>query len=372
MKNTIIKFNNVGKKFKKGSKLLLKEALLDLFRPNPTEWFWALKDVSFEVEKGETLGIIGPNGSGKSTILKLVSGVMFPSRGEVSVAGKVSPLIELGAGFHPELTGRENVYLNGVILGLTRKQVKERFEKIVEFAEIQDFIDTPVKHYSSGMYMRLGFSIAIHANPDILLVDELLAVGDINFQKKCMDKMNEFKTKGITIILISHNLKTIEDFCERTIYLDKGKLVSDGKSKDVIKDFTSLKEFRYGDRGVEILKTWVKSTEEYSFDINMRVKFNQDVKNPVFGITLRNKKNEEVFAANTLWNKVKTGDFKKNSQRTISFLVTADLQKGDYAVTPAIAPSDLSGNYDWISNAVIFSVKSMNPNPSQTTRIEIK
>src|SRR3989344_69306 len=154
--NTAIEFKNVWKKFRRGQKLLLKEALLDIFKPQKQEDFWVLKDVSFQVREGETLGIIGPNGSGKSTILKLIAGVIVPSQGKIKVSGKVAPLIELGAGFHPELTGRENVFLNGVILGLRRREIEERFDKIVEFSELKDFIDTPVKHYSSGMYMRLG------------------------------------------------------------------------------------------------------------------------------------------------------------------------------------------------------------------------
>lgn len=237
-----IKFEGVSKKFKRGRKLLLKEALVDMFKPGKTEWFWALKDVNFSVNKGETIGIIGPNGSGKSTILKLISGFMIPEKGKIFVNGKVSPLIELGAGFHPELTGAENLILNGVILGLTRKDVEKRFESIVDFAEIGDFINTPVKHYSSGMYMRLGFSIAVHTDPEVLLVDEILAVGDSSFQKKSFNKMEEFKKRGISIVFVSHNLKNVEKFCDRVIYLNNSEIKGDGKPDEMIKMYLADSE----------------------------------------------------------------------------------------------------------------------------------
>ena len=198
---SVIEFKSISKKYKRGRRLFLKQALLDLFRPNKQEDFWALKDISFKIRKSETVGIIGDNGSGKSTILKLIAGVVAPTSGWISVNGKVSPLIELGAGFHPELTGRENIYLNGTILGLTEREIDKKFDEIVAFSELENFIDTPVKHYSSGMYMRLGFSIAISVDPDILLIDEILAVGDISFQKKCFEKNKEKVCKKLLIIL---------------------------------------------------------------------------------------------------------------------------------------------------------------------------
>lgn len=191
--------------------------------------FTALKDISFEIKTGECVGIIGPNGSGKSTILKLIAGVMTPSSGTVAVKGKISPLIELGAGIHPELTGRENIYLNGAILGLKRKQIEDNLQSIINFSEISEFIDQPVKHYSSGMYMRLAFSIAIHVDPEILIVDEILAVGDADFQAKCFSKMEEFKKRGVTIIFVSHSLTQIQSFCTRAIYINHHTIQIDGK-----------------------------------------------------------------------------------------------------------------------------------------------
>lgn len=238
-----IEFKQVSKKFKKGRKLLLKEALLDMFRPGKTEDFWALKDISFSVTKGETLGIIGLNGSGKSTILKLIAGVMSPNTGTVTVYGRIAPLIELGAGFHPELSGRENIYLNGTILGLKRKEIDAKFDEIVNFADLGEFIDTPIKHYSSGMYMRLAFAVAVHTNPDVLLVDEILAVGDEGFQKKCMNIMKRFKSRNATIIFVSHNLDLIANFCDKVFWLSSEKIVSSGAPEKITQDFrASLNE----------------------------------------------------------------------------------------------------------------------------------
>ncbi len=234
-KNIAIKFRNVSKKFKKGRRVYLKQAILDIFRPRLEEDFWVLKDINFNILKGETIGIIGNNGSGKSTILKLIAGVLTPTTGNVLVNGRISPLIELGAGFHPELTGRENIYLNGTILGLTKKEIDERFNDIISFSGLEEFIDTPVKHYSSGMYMRLGFSIGIQANPEILLIDEILAVGDLSFQQKCYDQLTKFQNQGVTIILISHSLELVQNFCQRVLLIDSGKILKQGKPQNVVK-----------------------------------------------------------------------------------------------------------------------------------------
>lgn len=237
MNEKVIEFSNVSKKFKKGRKLLLKEALLDIFKPQATEDFWALKDLSFDILAGETLGIVGPNGSGKSTILKLIAKVMHPTKGNIEVKGKVAPLIELGAGFHPELTGRENIFLNGVILGMRKKEIENKFERIVNFAGIGEFLDSPLKHYSSGMYVRLGFSIAVHTEPDIILLDEILAVGDKEFREKSMKKMKDLKKKGLTIIYVSHSNKAVEVFCDRVLYIDSGSKVAQGKPAETIRKY---------------------------------------------------------------------------------------------------------------------------------------
>ena len=200
----------------------------------PEETFPALKDVSFTVEAGRTYGIIGRNGSGKSTALKIVAGITKPTSGTVKVQGRISALIELGAGFHPEISGRENVYINGIMLGLSKREIARRFDEIVEFAELQDFIDAPVKTYSSGMYMRLGFAVAIHVDPDVLLVDEVLAVGDEGFTHKCLDKFGEFRRRGKTVLLVTHSLGLVERFCDEVLWLDGGQAKADGDPRRVV------------------------------------------------------------------------------------------------------------------------------------------
>jgi len=211
---------------------LLSRSLISDLRPDQT--FTALDSVSFEVPKGATFGVIGENGSGKSTLLKLMAGITRPTRGSIAVDGRISALIELGAGFHPEISGRENVAINGIMLGLTRREVAERFDAIVAFAELERFIDAPVKTYSSGMYMRLGFSVAIHVEPDVLLIDEVLAVGDEAFTRKCLDKIGEFRRRGKTIVLVSHSLGLVEKMCDDVLWLRSAKVADRGDSKRVV------------------------------------------------------------------------------------------------------------------------------------------
>src|SRR5881628_2718591 len=213
------------------SALLQRSILRDLA---PSETFPALSDVSFSVPKGSTFGVIGRNGSGKSTALKLVAGITKPTSGTVHVEGRISALIELGAGFHPEISGRENVFINGIMLGLSKREIQERFDDIVDFAELREFIEAPVKTYSSGMYMRLGFAVAIHVNPDVLLVDEVLAVGDEGFTHKCLDKFAEFRRRGRTILLVTHSLNLVERFCDEALWLDEGHALSHGDPKRVV------------------------------------------------------------------------------------------------------------------------------------------
>jgi ABC-type polysaccharide/polyol phosphate transport system ATPase subunit len=223
----------------------LKSALLQrslLRELSPRETFQALDRVSFSVAPGQTYGVIGRNGSGKSTALKLVAGITKPTSGEVHVRGRISALIELGAGFHPEISGRENVYINGIMLGLSKRQVAERFDEIVEFAELREFIDAPVKTYSSGMYMRLGFAVAIHVDPDILLVDEVLAVGDEGFTHKCLDKFAEFRRRGKTILIVTHSLGVVERLCDAALWLDAGRVRADGDPKRVVDAYLTAVE----------------------------------------------------------------------------------------------------------------------------------
>jgi ABC-type polysaccharide/polyol phosphate transport system ATPase subunit len=201
------------------------------------EEFWALRDVSFDIEPGEMVGIIGPNGAGKSTVLKLIARIIEPTSGQIGVSGRVGALLELGAGFHPDLTGRENIYLNGSILGLSRSRVRQKLDEIIAFAELERFIDVPVKHYSSGMYMRLGFSVAVHIEPEILLVDEVLAVGDQAFQQKCLKCIEELRQDGVTILLVSHNLGHVVHLCDRVIWLQNGRIQADGAATMVVDQY---------------------------------------------------------------------------------------------------------------------------------------
>jgi lipopolysaccharide transport system ATP-binding protein len=214
------------------------------------ETLWALKDVSFEIQPGETLGIIGPNGAGKSTLLKVLSRITAPSSGEVEIFGRVSSLLEVGTGFNPELTGRENIFLNAAILGMKSRDVKRKFDEIVDFSEVERFIDTPVKHYSSGMYLRLAFAVAAHLEPEILLVDEVLAVGDIRFQKKCLEKVGDVSQQGRTVVFVSHHLPSVVRLCSRAIYLDHGCLIEDGHPHSVIASYLKPEGTKQG------LKEW--------------------------------------------------------------------------------------------------------------------
>ncbi len=212
--------------------------------------FWAAENISFEVKKGESLGVIGTNGSGKTTLLKMLNGIFWPDKGKISVRGRVGALIAVGAGFHPLLTGRENIHVNGAILGMNKKEIDKKFDSIVDFADIESFLDSPVKHYSSGMFVRLGFAVAIHCNPDILLVDEVLAVGDIKFQSKCIEKMKELKKRGVTKIFVSHSLNAVQRLCDRVLHLEKGKVKNYGTTAEVLdlyKREALLAEDRVGD-----------------------------------------------------------------------------------------------------------------------------
>ena len=214
------------------------------------EEFWALEDVNFEVERGEVLGIIGRNGAGKSTLLKILSRITEPSAGRVTIKGRVASLLEVGTGFHPELTGRENIYLNGAILGMTRTEIRRKFDEIVNFAGVETFLDTPVKRYSSGMYVRLAFAVAAHLEPEILLVDEVLAVGDAEFQKKCLGKMDEVARAGRTVLFVSHNMPTINRLCRRCLLLDSGRLDADGEAQKV------TARYMISDSGSPALRRW--------------------------------------------------------------------------------------------------------------------
>lgn len=238
MSDNVIEVKNVWKKFKiyHDKPHTLKDKVL-FWNRNKYEVRWVLEDISFEVKKGESIGIIGKNGSGKSTLLKLLTKIIYPNKGSINMKGRVAGLLELGAGFHPDLSGRDNIYINASIFGLSKKEIDKAFQEIVDFAELQDFIDNPVRTYSSGMYMRLAFAVAINIHADILLIDEILAVGDISFQEKCLNKLKEIKKSGVTIVIVSHSLEQIERFCDKSIWIHSGQIAALGKCEVVHKKY---------------------------------------------------------------------------------------------------------------------------------------
>ena len=252
MSDIVIKAENLGKQFHIGSMQkydTLRDRLAGTFkrktengkRKTDEDSFWALKDINFEIKQGEVVGVIGRNGAGKSTLLKILSKITEPTVGRVELHGRVGSLLEVGTGFHPELTGRENVFLNGAILGMSRAEITRKFDEIVAFSGVDRFIDTPVKHYSSGMYVRLAFSVAAHLEPEILLIDEVLSVGDFKFQEKCLKKIQNLLNSGVTVIFISHDLEAVEQICKRCIYLNKGRIVFNGNSTECINKYLNDK-----------------------------------------------------------------------------------------------------------------------------------
>jgi lipopolysaccharide transport system ATP-binding protein len=295
-----------------------QEALTDwpsAIRHLPSETIWALKDVSFEIKHGEVVGIIGGNGAGKSTLLKILSRITEPTEGEARIYGRVGSLLDVGTGFHPELTGRENIYLNGAILGMKKKEIDKKFDEIVAFAEIEKFIDTPVKHYSSGLYMRLAFSVAAHLEPEILIVDEVLAVGDAAFQKKCLGKMGEVAKEGRTVLFVSHNMAAVENLCGRSILLRFGKVVADAAPSEAIAEYLGSFAAAPGDGQLESIKRdpgLVPVIQRLDFldqtgrqvravqvgapvTVRIHYKHSQPIKRPYFGLIFETMGGVKVF-----------------------------------------------------------------------------
>jgi lipopolysaccharide transport system ATP-binding protein len=289
MGDNVLEVQDLCKKFRRGEiygslRDLLPAVTHRLFRGGSGQEldrrdFWALKDVSFSVRRGEAFGIIGANGAGKSTILKLLTGIMRPTKGSIRVAGRVSALIEVSAGFHQDLTGRENIYLNGAILGMTRDEIRRRFDSIVDFSGLGGFIDTPVKRYSSGMFARLGFSVAAHVDPDVLLVDEVLSVGDYLFQRKCVDRMNEVISSGATVLFVSHNLRAVANLCHRSLLLERGNVQMVGPTAEVIRTYYQRGQQQRangagnGDSGVSITHVTVHDGVEARVELESGGKF---------------------------------------------------------------------------------------------------
>lgn len=352
--------------------------LRNLGKPVPeAETLWALKDVSFEVKKGEVVGIIGRNGAGKSTLLKILSQITEPTTGEVRLRGRVGSLLEVGTGFHPELTGRENIYLNGAILGMRRAEIERKFDEIVAFAEVEKFLDTPVKRYSSGMYVRLAFAVAAHLEPEILVVDEVLAVGDAQFQKKCLGKMGDVAKAGRTVLFVSHNMAAILGLCQRSILLNFGGIVSDGPSKPVVDRYlqtiNEIGTLSLGERtdrqGSQELKFthfelrdsdgMVTSSAYSGQDITLAFRYHSRSGQPMYNVSVaigvHGKFDETLFHLSTT---VKGFEFDEiPAQGTIlCSLAHLPLQPGKYSFTLFCRASGRI--VDWIQNAGVIEVEA--------------
>ena len=347
----------------------LKERLLR-FRGSRAEDFWALRDVSFEVAKGETFGLVGVNGSGKTTLLKVIAGILRPTEGQVTTRGRIASLLELGAGFHPELTGRENVYLNASILGLSKRETDRYFDDIVGFAEMEEFIDNQVKHYSSGMFVRLGFAVAVHVDPEILLIDEVLAVGDEAFQRKCLDRVSEMQREGRTILFVTHAMQLVHQICERAVLLDGGVVRSAGGVERVVRDFREIMaRGRTGaneelTREVEIVqvdlldpsgepKSMVAPGESMSVQIELKAK--RPVTDPEVVVGIHNSRDEWVYTTDTDRLGVDLGTVEGTLRVTFE-LQSIPLLEGQYFVTIGVRDRTEKTPYDWHGQRYPFDV----------------
>ena len=375
---------NVSKRFRiyRDRKSNLKEAITARKRHTRYDEFWALKDVSFEIARGSTFGIVGHNGSGKSTMLKLLSNIHQPTLGSIEVRGRVSAMLELGAGFHPELTGRENIYLNGAIIGISRKRIDEELDRIIEFSGLGDFIDAPVKVYSSGMYVRLGFSIAVNLDPEILMVDEIVAVGDEEFQRRCFDYMLQLRRQGVTIIVVSHSMTLIQQLCDRAAWLEHGKLLALGSPNEVIDKYletvneaeserlgSRLKvegdALRRGTGDVEVTNVEFRDAVGHlgatgrnseQFTVRVHYKVNEPIEDPVFGIGFHNEHGVHIAGPNSEKSDLRIERLDRDG--FIDFTIDdLPLAPGRYEVSAAIVDRSLLHVYDYRDRAFDLTVQ---------------
>jgi ABC-type polysaccharide/polyol phosphate transport system ATPase subunit len=400
---SVIALSSLSKKYpiyEKPSHKFLE--LVTLRRRQYHKEFWALRDIHLEVPAGTTLGVIGQNGSGKSTLLQIVAGILRQTRGDCRVQGKVAALLELGSGFNPEFTGRENVYMNGAIIGLTRAEMEARIADILDFAEIGEFIDQPVKTYSSGMFMRLAFAVAIHVDPDILLVDEALAVGDIVFQHRCINRINQLRRQGRTILFVTHDLGAVVRFCDRAILLDHGEKLEDGKPETVVQRYQALifererrrrmagkgemwtaldqddslpivntipyVHNRFGERRAEIIGIIMTSLEgevlneikaDYEVRLVVSARFHADITHPIVGVTVRDRLGVEICSSNTGYENMHLPPVEAGRIVTVGFRIRVpQMRPGSYSFSPAVAQGNIWEHTieDWIDNALIVNV----------------
>ncbi len=376
-----IRVEGLGKAFRKRGLAppTLFGTLSSLVRRHRTELFWALRDISFEVPRGATIGVVGPNGSGKSSLLGLIAGTLHPTEGRVMSEGRIASLLELGAGFHPDLTGRENVFLNAALLGIPREDVAARFDHIVGFADMQEFIDVPVKHYSSGMYVRLGFAVATELRPDILLVDEVLSVGDIAFQLKCLDRIRQFQREGRTILFVSHALQTVEEFCHEAILIHRSRLTARGDPAEVILSYIRaymgeggyLYTQEFGTRDVEFGEVrlldargdeagTLTSGERMTVEIPWVAKVR--IPRPVFGYSLKTGNGLYLFGSNTQIEGVEVPDLE--GEGTIRLhLDPLTLMRGNFFLSLSIHSWDHAIQYHRREDWYPFSVRNPTEHP---------
>jgi ABC-2 type transport system ATP-binding protein len=361
----------------------LKQAIVTFYKhKRGYEAQKVLKDISFEIKKGEFFGIIGRNGSGKSTLLKLLAGVYVPDNGAMTINGTLTPFIELGVGFNPELTGRENVFLNGALLGFGHGEMEAMYDDIVDFAEIERFMDQKLKNYSSGMQVRLAFSIAIRAKSDILLIDEVLAVGDAIFQKKCYDYFRQLKREGRTVVFISHDISALEEYCDRGILIEKGHILTSGPIDKVTHAYIDLlnktEETAYNESSPQNQQRWgsgeirikkittmterqdhkvVFADEDKQLRVSVKCTVNKSVPQPVYGITIFDSVGQRVFVSNTLWLDHHTDDVVAGQQLTVTWTIPNIFNTGTFTISPAVADRDGSGIYDWVEAMTEFKVR---------------
>ncbi len=368
-----IQVNNLDKMYKLYDRQF--DRIKDAFglAKHPYKEHYALKGIDMEIRQGETVGIIGTNGSGKSTILKIITGVLSPTSGIVEVRGRISALLELGAGFNMEYTGLENIYLNGTMIGLSEKEIHDKLPEILNFADIGEFVKQPVKTYSSGMFVRLAFAVAINTDPEILIVDEALSVGDVFFQAKCYHKFEELKNQGKTIIFVSHDLSSISKYCDRVILLNKGKKLGEGSPKEMIDIYKQVLVGQFSDqqevedskvteneekgtnqkkKGLEYGNKKAKITDLYildegrnrtncfmkrsTFTVCMKVKFKEDIKAPIFAFSIKDAKGTEITGTNTMFEKAFLEPIEKGKTKLITFSQTMRLQGGDFLLSVGV------------------------------------
>lgn len=399
MSDIAISLKNVSKCYKRYARPVdrLKEILLP--RRSHVQEFWALQDINLEINRGETLGIIGQNGSGKSTLLQIIAGTLMPTTGEVGVNGRVSALLELGSGFNPEFTGRQNVFFNGRILGLSQLEIADKFDDIEAFAEIGDFIDQPVKTYSSGMVVRLAFAVVAHTEPKILIVDEALAVGDAKFQARCMKRIRQLKEQGVTILFVSHDSSSVKMLCQRAAVMNHGRIIEIGNPKDVVNHYIALLSSDKTQFEAEEIKTnasiedtFIKGKKEHLMhrhgnqlavinevkitsadgreiqnkvetgtiiNIVLSLETKAELSDLVIGISIRNLMGVVVYGTNTQLMRVQMSKYKEGEEVTAIFEMPCNLNRGVYTVTAGIH-SEEGLSYDWIDELVVFEVNNSN------------